>query len=82
MKDKIGEAMDRKENSIKKFVDQKERGMIYFASLRSAGEFMTVMYENYKADSDLGDLNEEAYHAKFWEQQKRFYQEIMEDPQR
>ena len=80
----ISDAMTRKEASIKKFVDKKEQGMIYFASLREAGNYMTVMsprLTNIYKDSTVAEF-EEDYHTEFWKQQRRFYKEIVEDAQR
>ncbi len=75
----IQEAMSRKEASINKFVDKKEQGMIYFAALRSAGEFMTVMIDR---NENPEPMTPDDYHELFWKEQRRFMKEITEDPQR
>src|SRR3990167_6396673 len=60
----ISDAMTRKENSIKSFVDKKEQGMIYFASLREAGNYMISM------TGVVSALDEEGYHKEFWKQHR------------
>ena len=72
----IGDAMTRKEESINKNIDRKEQGMIFMSSVREAGNWML-----YAMSLNQG-LNEDQLKEEFWKQQKYFYEQIKESPQR
>lgn len=71
----IKEAVLQKEASIERHVAKKEEGMIYFSSIREAGQFM--MYAQNAFDSDrFKKMKTQELYDEFWVWQKNFKRDI------